>query len=136
MNHWLRSLGLSSLAALTGLLATAPSAEAQNAHRWHGPPPAAFEACKEKKSGDACKFEARERKLEGTCGAAPKAQDKLVCIPAKLKQMREAAMKACEAKKDGDACSVETPKGKRDGTCRKTPHSGDKLMCAPKRPKD
>ena len=35
--------------------------------RGHTPPPQAFDACKGKKDGDACSFEGRRGKVDGTC---------------------------------------------------------------------
>ena len=44
----------------------------------HGPPPAAFDACKGKAEGDVCTFKGRKRTVEGTCQPARKVEA-LVC---------------------------------------------------------
>jgi hypothetical protein len=43
------------------------------------PPPAAFDACKDKKSGDACEVTFREHTLTGKCDTTP--EDQLACRP-------------------------------------------------------
>jgi hypothetical protein len=45
----------------------------------HGPPPAAFDACKGKADGDACSYEGRKGVVNGTCRPAHKVEA-LVCM--------------------------------------------------------
>lgn len=45
----------------------------------HGPPPEAFAACTDKKTGDSCTVTLRDRTLSGTCTATP--DDRVACRP-------------------------------------------------------
>ena len=110
---------LAVVALLGPRLATAQPGE-HGDHR--GPPPAAFDACKGKKAGDACEVSFGERKGSGKCEAMP--EGKLACRIAPPPEM----LKACEGKKEGDTCSATMGDRKIDGTCQKGRMS-DKLIC-------
>ncbi|HVZ85672.1 MAG TPA: hypothetical protein VHG72_01810 [Polyangia bacterium] len=45
----------------------------------HGPPPEAYDACTDKKSGDTCQVTLHEHTMDGTCAAAP--DNRLACRP-------------------------------------------------------
>jgi hypothetical protein len=66
MKHFM-SVALLSLALLTPALAGADD-EPGNKKK-HKPPPAAFDACKDKAEGDACSFAGRKGTVNGTCKA-------------------------------------------------------------------
>jgi hypothetical protein len=71
---------------ITILLATATCLPLQIAsanetgERRPGPPPAAFEACSGKASGDSCTVSFRDRTISGTCKTIPQ-EDRLLCVP-------------------------------------------------------
>jgi hypothetical protein len=77
------SISLLSVVALAaGLVAVTVADPAPPGHeRRRRPPEAAFAACNNVREGDACSFQGRDRKIEGTCRKPPK-QDRRVCRPA------------------------------------------------------
>ncbi len=56
------------------------TASAQSDQRPHGPPPAAFDACNGKSSGDSCTVTFGERTVDGSCRQLPQ-DDRLACMP-------------------------------------------------------
>jgi hypothetical protein len=93
----------------------------------HGPPPAAFDACKGKSADDACEVTLGDHTVQGTCAQTP--DQRLACRPAPPPE----AIDACAGKSDGDTCSVQAGPHQFQGSCRKGPGGGDKLACAPSR---
>jgi hypothetical protein len=90
------------------------------------PPPAAFDACKDKKADDACQVtlpDHGDRTLKGTC--APTPSGRLACRP----QPPPALFEACHGKQEGDSCSVQMGDHSFEGQCHQG--RGDKLVCRP-----
>jgi hypothetical protein len=72
-----------ALAALSSsALAVDTEAPARPRQERSKPPPAAFDACRSRREGDACTVEFGEQKLSGTCRRLPSGGDDLVCFPA------------------------------------------------------
>jgi hypothetical protein len=66
---------LFSIGTSVPLGASGPPAE-----RRPGPPPAAFDACSGKNSGDSCTVTFHDRSITGTCQVAPQSE-RLLCVP-------------------------------------------------------
>jgi hypothetical protein len=56
---------------------TARAADCPDPH--HGPPPQAYDACSQKKTGDACQVTFHDQTVSGVCAAAP--DNRLACRP-------------------------------------------------------
>lgn len=97
----------------------------------HQPPPAAFDACQQKKEGDACQVTFHEHVIDGTCHATP--DDQLFCRPAHPPGPPPELKAACDGKQEGDACQAALPDRTVSGTCRQG-HHDDGLVCRGARP--
>jgi hypothetical protein len=92
----------------------------------HQPPPAAFEACQQKKSGDVCEVTFREHTMSGTCKAMP--DERLVCHPDHPPGPPPELKAACTDKQAGDSCQATLHDHTINGTCQKG-HHDDGLIC-------
>lgn len=116
--------------------------------RHHGPPPAAFDACNGKATGEACTVKFDDKQLDGKCAAPPPdAEDKRsFCAPEggpgghgpggrPHGPPPAEALAACDGKTEGATCDVVFDGGTRSGNCiTPPPASGEKrLVCAPPR---
>lgn len=130
-----------SQSSLAGNIEQANKSQENDKRR--GPPPAAFNACKGKTSGDSTQFETRRGKIiSGTCEVlGGENSGKLVLRPDKMKMNEkknakrrmppEAAFIACEGKNVGETSQFESRFGKiLTGTCE---DSNGKLVLRPKR---
>ena len=115
-----------ALVSLLLLLGITLGAQAQPPHR---PPPEAYEACADARTGDACEVTLGERTLSGTCETDR--DDGLVCRPEPPPPPRE-AFDACEDASEGDACEVTMGERTIQGVCEA--HGGSELFCHPERP--
>jgi hypothetical protein len=69
---------------LSAILLVAGAARADDACAHpHGPPPEAYDACKEKKAGDSCQVTLHDHTIDGTCAAPPEGTG-LACRPNQL----------------------------------------------------
>jgi len=68
------------LLATVSCLSLEAASAAETADHRRGPPPAAFEACSGKASGDSCTVSFGDRTINGTCKTLPQ-DDRLVCMP-------------------------------------------------------
>ena len=68
------------LGAATCCLTFGIASAAEPTDRRRGPPPAAFEACNGKASGDTCTVSFGDRTINGTCKPSPR-DDRLFCVP-------------------------------------------------------
>jgi hypothetical protein len=127
-------MSMTRLLTVAALILSAPLfavAQPPPGGRPHGPPPAAFEACKGKSAGDACEVTfstptGDEHTVKGTCAALPDAR--LACRPEPPPQ----ALQACDGKHEGDACSFTMGEHTVDGQCHQGPRGN--LACRPARP--
>ena len=90
------------------------------------PPPAAFDACQQKKAGDACQVTFHEHTMDGLCHAA--ADDRLFCRPDHPRGPPPELKAACTDKKVGDACQATLHDHTVTGTCQQG-HHDDGLIC-------
>jgi len=90
------------------------------------PPPAAFDACQQKKAGDACQVTFREHTIDGVCQAT--ADDRLFCRPAHPPGPPPELKAACTDKKVGDACEATLHDHTVSGTCQEGHHDAG-LIC-------
>ena len=95
------------------------------------PPPAAFDACQQKKAGDACQVTFREHTIEGVCQSTP--DDQLFCRPDHPPGPPPQLKEACADKKAGDACHATLREHTISGTCQED-HHADGLICHGPRP--
>jgi hypothetical protein len=118
----LLALALTPLLSAGAALAQPPG---DDGHRGppREPPPAAYDACKDKKADDACEVTFGDRTVKGTCATTP--AGRLACRP----QPPPELIKACEGKKDGDSCSVQLGDHGFTGQCHQG--RGDTLVCRP-----
>ncbi len=113
-------------------------------HGPHGPPPAAFDACTTKATGDACNVKFGDKDIAGTCTAPPAgAPDaRIFCLPKDMPPPGEGrphhppppeAFTACDGKASDATCSVKLTDRTIDGVCRTPPpNSGEtRLVCVP-----
>jgi len=132
----------------TSAQAQAESAEpapagGRGSHRRHMPPPAAFEACKDKAIGTACTVELREHEINGKCEAPPAGspQTTPACRPEGGPRHRrrgappEIMFAACDGKAAGDGCTVTSERGTVQGSCMapRRDAGAERLLCAPAR---
>ena len=71
-------MGVALLVSLSLLAPAVGHAGDDHGRKKHKPPPAAFDACKDKAEGDACSFEGRKGTVNGSCRPAHKSET-LVC---------------------------------------------------------
>jgi hypothetical protein len=118
---------------------------AGGAHHRHMPPPAAFDACKDKAVGAACTVTLHDDEIAGKCEAPPEgsSQTTPACRPEGGPRHRphgpppEIVFAACNGKTAGDACSVAFERGNVDGSCMAPRHAdagAERLLCAPAHP--
>ena len=93
----------------------------------HQPPQAAFDACQQKKAGDACQVTFHQHTIDGLCQSTP--DDKLFCRPDHPPGPPPELKAACTDKKAGDACQATLGEHTIDGTCQEGHHDGDGLIC-------
>ena len=104
------------------------------------PPPAAFDACKDKAVGAECTATLRDREIHGKCETPPAGspQSGPACRPEGGARGRhhgpppEKVFAACDGKVAGDACSVEHERGAVQGSCMAPRMDGGagRLLCA------
>ena len=99
------------------------------------PPPAAFEACQQKKSGDVCEVTFHEHTMSGTCATAP--DERLFCRPDHPPGPPPELKAACVGKQAGDVCQATLPDRTITGTCGQGRHHEGRdaaLICRPAKP--
>jgi hypothetical protein len=119
------------------------AAPAESGGRRHGPPPAAFDACKGKPVGEACTVQWHDGEIHGKCETPPPGapQSGSVCRPEGKHPHHhgpppEKVFAACDGKGAGDACSVAFERGTVEGSCmapRWVDGGAGRLLCAPAR---
>ena len=113
-----------ALPFVSSALVRADDAPAPPPHRQ--PPQAAFDACQQKKSGDACTVTFREHTISGQCQTTP--DDKLFCRPEHPPGPPPELKAACADKKSGDACTATLHDHTITGTCQEGHHDAG-LIC-------
>jgi hypothetical protein len=96
-------------------------------HPPHQPPPAAYDACQQKKSGDVCQVTFHEHTMPGTCQAM--SDQRLACHPDHPPGPPPELKAACADKKAGDACQATLHDHTITGTCEQGHHEGEGLIC-------
>ncbi len=104
------------------------------------PPPAAFEACKDKAVGDGCTATFHEMEISGKCAAPPAgaSQSTPACRPeggprhGRRGPPPEIVFAACDGKAAGDACTVAFERGTVQGSCMAPRRDAgvERLLCA------
>jgi hypothetical protein len=116
-----------------------PTGDGRRHHRL--PPPAAFDACKDKAVGAECSATLPHGEIHGKCETPPPGSSQAgpACRPEGGPGGRhhgpppEVVFAACDAKAAGDACSVTFERGTVEGSCMAPRHDGGagRLLCAP-----
>jgi hypothetical protein len=98
------------------------------------PPKEAFEACSQRKAGDACSVTLGSRTITGVCANGPDGNGPLACKPDRPPGPPPEAIDACTNHAEGDACSVSHGDHTITGVCAKGPDGNGPLACKPDQP--